>query len=442
MIHKKQQKYFGFLLFYLGLYEIFDSYLTVGYTMHVSLVLDYFQTTLSSYYQAVAFGSLGLFFVVITLILADWIGRKALIIIVFFGMGLSMFFLSLTQSIEQYGYALFAMFIFFSSDLWVIVIAEEAPPHKRARYSYIISAIGILGIFLIPLCKILLTDAANPESWKRMTWFGWLAMPLSLLGFFMKDNRQKLAKSSNKGIDEETNRKFQINPYIIKNQLKELFIGNRWKITLVFMAFGLLIGLNAASFQTIENYFMNTLATTYPDPEVRKNSIALILTVANVGALSVYVFTGFLADKFGRKPILLLFSFLFGFSVIGLVMAAETGRIFLLYIAVFTAQMGYWGLFSLVKLFNAESFPASVRGTAAGLRTIMFAIGMTGGSLVAGVMVSLFPDYVLYVVYAVIFTIGVTVFSLILPETKGVVLSNNRSENLHTESLVPSYVVE
>ena len=434
MTHKNQQAYFGFLLFYLGLYEIFDSYLTVGYTMHVSLVLDFFQTSLSSYYQAVAFGSLGLFFVVVTLVLADLIGRKLLIIIVFFGMGLSMFLLNLTQTIEQYGYALFAMFIFFSSDLWVIVIAEEAPPHKRARYSYIVSAIGILGIFLIPIFKILLTEASNPESWKRMTWFGWLAMPLSLLGLLIKEKPADPDRSFKDGLEEKENRIFRINPKLIQNQLKELFIGNRWKMTLVFMAIGLLIGLNSTSFQSIENYLMNTLSPNFPDPEVRKNTIALILTVGNIGSLSVYVFTGFLADKFGRKPILLLFGFLFGISVFGLVMAAETGRIFMLYVAAFTAQMGFWGLFSLVKLYNAECFPSSVRGTAAGLRTVMFAIGMTGGSLVAGMMVSHFPDYVVYLLYAAIFTTGVTFFSSFLPETKGLELGI-RFQELETQNI-------
>jgi MFS family permease len=420
MINTNQRKYFGFLILYLGLYEIFDSYLTVGYTMHVSMVLDYFQTSLSSYYQAVAFGSLGLFFVVVTLVLADLIGRRALIIIVFFGMGLSMFLLNLTQTIEQYGYALFAMFIFFSSDLWVIVIAEEAPPERRARYSYLVSAIGVLGIFIIPIFKILLTQASNPETWKRMTWFGWLAMPLSFLGLLIKKNPDYAIRRLETDKRKEKYGRFHISSRMIQNQLKELFIEDRWKMTLMFMAIGLLIGLNAASFQTVENYLMNVLSKSYPDAEVRKNTIALILTVANVGSLSVYIFTGFLADKFGRKPILLLFSFLFGASVFGLVLAAETGRIIMLYAAVFIAQMGYWGLFSLVKLYNAECFPASVRGTAAGLRTIMFAIGMTSGSLVAGMMVSRFPDYLVYLVYAAIYTIGITVFSSFLPETNGV----------------------
>ncbi|MCF7933232.1 MAG: MFS transporter [Spirochaetia bacterium] len=433
MIPKARNRYFGFLLLYLGLYEIFDSYLTVGYTMHVTLVLDYFQTTLSSYYQAVAFGSLGLFFVVITLLLADMIGRKTMIIIVFFGMGLSMFLLSLTQTIEQYGYALFAMFVFFSSDLWVIIIAEEAPPLKRARFSYIISAIGVLGIFLIPLFKVFLTQAANPASWKRMTWFGWLAMPLSLLGLLIKESPAERSRRS-AGVQDRKST-LRIHPSMIRDQVRELFIENRWKTSFVFMGIGLLIGLNAASFQTIENYLMHTLATSFPDPEVRKNTIALILTVANVGALSIYIFTGSLADRFGRKPVLLLYSSLFGCSVFALVLAAETSRISMLYVTVFTAQMGYWGLFSLVKLYNAECYPARVRGTAAGLRTIMFAVGMTGGSLFAGLMVSRVPDYIVYLLYAGLFTIGVTCFSLILPETNGLDLGGDNPAALINESV-------
>ena len=219
----------------------------------------------------------------------------------------------------------------------------------------------------------------------------------------------------------------------IGNQLKALFTEGRWKLSLIFMAIGLLIGLNAASFQTVENYLMHTLSGNYPDPEVRKNSIALILTVANVGALSVYVFTGLLADRFGRKPILLLFSVLFGCSVFGLVFAAETGSISLLYVTVFTAQMGYWGLFSLIKLYNAECFPARVRGSAAGLRAVMFAFGMTGGSLVAGMLVSSFPDYLVYLLYAGLYTTGIFFFTLILPETKGVELGFTVSKQMKPE---------
>lgn len=403
--------YFTFLLLYLGLYEIFDSYLTVGYTMHVSLVIDYFQTTLSSYYQAVAFGSLGMFFVVITLVLADLIGRRLLVIIVFFGMGLSMFLLSLSQTIEQYGFALFAMFLFFSSDLWVILIAEQAPAERRARYSYIISSIGVVGIFLIPLFKIFLTEAADPSTWRRMTWFGWLAMPLSLLGLFIKEPKASLSASS------------LLKPYSLKERMSELFREERWKTTLVFMGMGLLIGLNAVSFQSVENYLTNTLAPVIIDPEKRKNLIALILTVANVGSLSVYVFTGLLADRFGRKPVLLTYSTLFGISVFVLVFAAEAGILPLLFFSVFTAQMGYWGLFSLTKLFNAECFPKEVRGTAAGLRTLMFAVGMSLGSLVASPMLSWFPAFMVYLVYAGLYTIGISLFSLLLPETKGIKLS-------------------
>lgn len=409
-----RKQYIIFLLVYLGLYEIFDSYLTIGYTMQVSLVLDYFQTTLSSYYTAVAFGSMGMFFVVITLVLADLIGRKLLIIIVFFGMGLSMYLLSLTQTIEQYGYALFAMFLFFSSDLWVLLIAEEAPPEKRARYSYIISAIGVLGIFLIPIFKVFLTQTGDPASWKRMTWFGWLAMPLSLLGLCIREPATT------------RDRKLLFSPDKIKTQMKALFTEGQWRMTLVFMGIGLLIGLNAVSFQSIENYLMRTLSVDLPDPEVRKNTIALILTIANVGSLSVYAFTGLLADRYGRKPILLLYSILFGISVFCLVISAETGIMILLFASVFTAQMGYWGLFSLIKLYNAECFPARVRGTAAGLRTLTYAIGMSLGSLLAGLLLSWFPDYVVYLLYAGCYTVGVSLFSKILPETRGLDIRSER----------------
>ena len=84
--------YLVFVIFYMCLYEIMDSYTTTFYPMVVSVVTDDLGVNLSEYYSALSIASLGLFGVFIVQFLADVIGRKLILIIVFFGMGLGSFY--------------------------------------------------------------------------------------------------------------------------------------------------------------------------------------------------------------------------------------------------------------------------------------------------------------------------------------------------------------
>lgn len=406
--------YLVFVIFYMCLYEIMDSYTTTFYPMVVSVVTDDLGVNLSEYYSALSIASLGLFGVFIVQFLADVIGRKLILIIVFFGMGLGSFLLSLSDSLSQYSAALFIMFIFFSSDVWVIYIAEEAPRDKRARYTYIVSIVGVIGSLAVPLIRSLLVDAEVSSTWRNMTYIGWLAMPLSLIGLFLKETTAYEIKKK-QDIELKAWHKEEL-----LYKIKTPFIKKNLTATIAFIIIGFLLGMNFSTFQTIEEFFTEGLSSLGTPNEV-KDLVSIVITVGGAGSLIVYFITGPLADKYGRKIMLIAYAVLCIIGMIGLVITTEALLIAGVYIfAVFT-QMGYWGAFSLVKIYCIECFETKIRGNVTGWRSFAYAAGLTIGNALASVLLNFISVGGLYILYAMLLTIVVPIVVLtMLPETKGI----------------------
>ncbi len=127
--------YLIFLFIYLFLYEFMDSYTTSYYTSVVSYIEADFGIDHSTFYLVQAIASIGLLLVLVIQNMADVLGRKPVLIFVFFGMGFASFILLISPNIMVFTIGFLLSWIFFSSDMWVIIISEEAPAKKRGTYS-------------------------------------------------------------------------------------------------------------------------------------------------------------------------------------------------------------------------------------------------------------------------------------------------------------------
>lgn len=398
--------YIIFLVIYAALYEIFDSYNTSFYPTIVSWIKSDLGITDSEYYFILSIGSLGLYLVIFFQYLSDIAGRKPILIVAFFGMGLSMYLLSLSHQPLMFTFSLFLLYLFFSSDSWVILMSEEAPKEKRAIYSYIILLFGVIGVFIIPFFRNWLLIDGQPSSWTNMTYFGWLAMPLALLGLFLRESKAFQEAKNKRELTQKWNRKELI------EKIKFPFTQKNKTIMISFIIIGFVIGTNYASFQTIEAFFTSELTVTTEE-------ISNIVLVGGLGSLTVFGLTGVLADKFGRKKIMTIYSFLLTFGVIALVLATTNEILILVYIFSVIAQIGFWGCFTLLKVYCVECFPTEIRGSASGWRSFSFAIGFTIGSLISSglaIVLSLGTLYIVLAIWAVIL-IPFLVWKF-LPETK------------------------
>ena len=393
------------------MYEFFDTYSTSYYTAVVSYIQADFKIDHSQWYIVMAFASLGMFPAMFNQFLADIFGRKPMLITVFFGMGLSSLIMYLSQSTGQFIAGFFLLWVFFSSDIWVIVISEESPKQKRARYASLVIVFGSLGAIAIPILRSLFihsSPSVDSSLWRTMTYLAILALPLSLLGLFMKETQAFEIQKPKHG------------QFDLKNTLsifkKPFLVGTR-SIMLVFLIIGVICGMLTGAFSTLEAYLTKMIG----DTRIINNTI----TAAAFGSLIFFGITGLLADRWGRK---LVFCFYFGLNFIAILL-------FILLMPTFTAAKNYipiyiitlitngsfWGSIFLSKIHCLECFPTEIRGTSSGWRTMSFAFGITSGSLLCSSLSTVMSLDEIYLLFSGIAVLVVPFLVIkFLPETKGI----------------------
>ncbi len=415
--------YLIFLFIYMFLYEFMDSYTTSYYVSVVSYIEADFGIDHSTFYLVQAIASVGLLLVLVIQNMADVWGRKPMMIVVFFGMGFASFILLISPNIMIFTMGFLLSWVFFSSDLWVIIISEEAPANKRATYSYIIALLGALGAIAIPVCRSIFVKEApsvDPTAWRGMNYLALLAMPLAFLGFGMKETLAFKNRKKSDNIPTEGEKEI-----LVKEKQKKLFLPfkTEHKVKLiVFMVFGLMMGMNAAVNSTLEVFFTSNIV------EKHGGSPDVITNISYVLVLGTFVFfgiTGILADKLGRKRLFYVY-FILNFTFVSVLVlfvdplaASETYWVF--GVAAFFFNGSFWGIFMLSKTNCVENFPTSIRGTSSGWRAFMYAIGLIVGSLVSSVLATFMNLGYMYILFAVLNAIVmIPLIAKFLPEMKGV----------------------
>jgi len=103
--------YLAFLILFLIFNEIFDTYTTLFWSTIGSFVISEFQASAADYAFAVALSSVGMYFVFLNQAIADRIGRKPMLFIVLFGMGLMSLLLGLSSNLVEYSAFLFFLVV-------------------------------------------------------------------------------------------------------------------------------------------------------------------------------------------------------------------------------------------------------------------------------------------------------------------------------------------
>ena len=405
----RSKKYMLFVIFYMILYESFDTYTCSYYFNIASYVEADFGITHSIWLFMLSIASTGYFFSIVMHFLADKVGRKPMMIVVFLGMGISSFLLGFAREPVSFTIFLFFMYIFFTSDIWGIIMSEEAPKDKRARYSSIILVLGMVFSTSILLIRMFLIypDPVDPsrQTWENMAFFGGIAIPLALLGFFMKETPAFKKIKQNKV--EVT--KFSKENVI--NTLKKPFEGNNRMIVISFILIGLFMGLSFSNAHSIEAVL---------SIQFGEENYNIAMMIGGFGSVGAFLLTGIISDKIGRKNTIYLYCvILFTATTISSVCIEFSFFLGIAILSFFTNGF-FWGLGSITRLFALESFDTDIRAYASGWRSFSYALGLTIGLAISGLLALFIPLHVIYVIMGIGVIIGIPLLvKRYIPETIG-----------------------
>lgn len=197
-------------------------------------------------------------------------------------------------------------------------------------------------------------------------------------------------------------------PVAPKTGMAGLFVG-RFKLVT--------IGVWAASFMgLLLVYGLNTwLPKIMADAGYEVSDALVMLFVMNVGAVVGLIIAGWLADKHGTKPIVLMW-FILAAVFLAALSIPMTSQI-LLNIAVFITGVFVFSAQVLVYAFVAAIYPPTARGTAIGMASAVGRIGAIVGPFITGTLVTAGIAYPWgFYVFAVVAVFGFAAM-VIVPKT-------------------------
>ena len=406
-----------YMIIVLMFVEILDTYCTLYPTVIPSKVIaeflsDYPENVANSIFAfCIAIASIGTYFVLLNQYLADRKGRKILLAITVFGMGISSLLLATATNLIQYTIYLFMLYIFFSSDIWTIYISEECPPEKRGQWNAFVLMGGIGGALLLPIFRsIFITETTT--NWRGMTYFAiFLGIPLSLLILFTFRETQKFQEMKEKRASGEQMPK-------LKENLKVLFKSARRKELIVILIVSLIAGLNYVFFRLVEAYFASS--------GMSESDINIVIYFAAVSVILGYLITGIAADKWGRKPLLYIYGVLSPISIIIVAFGINFSGVMLIIIVgvgIGIAYITLQGIRIVARLITVEITPTDARGTGSGLRSLISAIGTTLGLFISSALIYFFGLAFTFIVISLPHLLILPLTYLYLKETKGIDLS-------------------
>jgi MFS family permease len=408
-------KYFVYLVLILGIVEIIDAYSSVLPGAYPSAIAGEFLGSLSEDAQnsvlaiAGSITSIGMYVLFFNQYLADKIGRKKMLAVTVLGMAIATLGMFLSPVFPMYVFFLFLLSFFFSSDIWLIYINEEAKPNKRAMYSNILLTIGLIGpIIMIISRSIFITEQTS--NWRGLMLFPMiLGFPLFVVILLTIKETLKYDNMKEKASLREK-RSFI-------GDLKSVFQTENRKPYIVVLIISFLYGFTTIFINLFEKYIDDVGTLT-------QDQVTNIFLLTALSVLIGYALNG-LSDKIGRKPLLYLWSFIMPVSVIIWVVGAQdpNNALFWVTLGYALTHISYWGLLGIVRLIVIELIPTDRRGTGIGFRSLIQAIGITMGFLVSSGVILLVGLGTTFVIFVLLDFAILPLGYFFIKETKGIDLS-------------------
>jgi MFS family permease len=207
-------------------------------------------------------------------------------------------------------------------------------------------------------------------DWREV--FQMLAIiPLALLpvAIFVVRNSPESGKSGKPG---HSSADFDLPGYTLGQALKSR---NFWIIcTLAFCTFYSILGMMAVTFVFLR------------EAEYPAQLAATGLTVLFIGGLIGKVTSGYLAEKLGRKLMLLAGLGLMLIGAIGLVLAVSQASEFFIWVGLVGFGFGWGGIYTLIQLLSADLFGLKALGKILGAVNVLDTLGGAAGPVLTSIL--------------------------------------------------------
>ena len=428
--------YFLILLMLIAIVNILDevtSNLTV--TVQSSFVTEFFVNNpfMGKYYEyndGLAFHSgISVFTYVLGLAtpfykaLADKWGRKPLFAISTLGMATGLLVIHLSSSYIMFlvGFAIISFFM--GHDIQIIYILEEAPDKHRAKIYSFLKSFGILGVILIPALRDALMGN-DATKWREIflvpALIGFCAVLLVVIlakdtKVFIGERIEYLSRPYHEREKEKALRKqqkeAQRNQSGVFNGVKYIFANKDTKMLIIsHIIFDAAMPAIALYFESAMNQAgMSTAETTKA------------LFMVPVVYASITFLSGILADKWGRKTTVTLFSTTCVIGYILFVAGILLGwNPYLIGSFAGLYQGSYWIGRDYMNVMMTEKVPTDIRASVVGAEGLLVIIGLVVGFASATIGIALIPIWWACLAVAIpSVTVAAIIFTLKVKETKG-----------------------
>ncbi|MBK0024483.1 MFS transporter [Ochrobactrum sp. S46] len=337
-------------------------------------------------------------------ILSDRFGRVRILIFTVLWFSVFGFLAGFTQNYEQLLVVRVIQGLGFGGE-WAVgaaLMAETINPKHRAKAIGMVQSgfsVGWLGAALVTLA---VQSYFDPQiSWRIVFWISVLpAAIILILRRGLKD--AEVYRRAVEKADE-------------KASLATVFKPKYLRMTLLSSL--MVIGVQSAGYAIIV-----WTPTMLVERGIAKGSMLVTVVIMAIGTFIGFVSTSYFADRFGRRPALLLMSIVSLFAT-ALYTLAPLGPV-TLQAAGFVAIGGSIGIFSAVGPLLSELFPTEVRATCMGFS---YNLGKTVGAFgisIVGVLAGMMGLAQAIALCSFVSYLVVCLSLLMLPETRGRSLEN------------------
>ncbi len=347
--------------------------------------------------------------------LADILGRKTVMIINAFGLAVGMLLCYWSPVVAVYcmGSAIYTFFT--QNDLQMIYIMEVAPQGKGTSFFGIVKSLGILGMVIVPILRDTVMKN-DPKMWRSVYIVPMIICIIICIAstIFLRESNTFFEKRMNflRLPEEEKKKKarekndvgvFKAIGYIVKH--KEVLLP-----VIAFTFYGM---CSMAAYSYVES-LMTSNGLSSKD-------------VTN--ALYVYPFVyaalsflgGFVADRVGRKPVLVASGFMTAFGFIAFILGCKNGiNPYIIGLLNGIYLGGYFVGTDYMSIMLLEKVPTRIRGSIMGGAMMLMMLGCFIGVAQLMILMNIFNLNVaalsVIVPYSLISTI-ITLFAV--KETRG-----------------------